>query len=354
MTISRFVLAALALCGLSYPIESWAACVDGVVASCTRNGCRGVSECIGGRFVGCEVAQQCSNPPITDRIQVDMVVPGTEVGILYDGANSLSSFNDRSRVMVASTTSASASFQNILSPAFGKSVIAFGESRQPRLWPANWTSSTNTIQVPLDNNLRFNVTVWIASGNFTTQQTTAAAAILALNNTYKTEKAGVRVAFTTFVDATAIQGAAAMTELNSAQDFQSRIGFNPREINIYVVDNVIGSTRAGVNYNGTPVIVLGQNGLIARLMEHEIGHAFVLWHVAGLADFNSENVMFPIVSNSFLSEGQIFRMHFHPSSQLNVFGLRPTQRVMVCNEPATDECPANSRRLWTDGMLPPN
>jgi len=47
-------------------------------------------------------------------------------------------------------------------------------------------------------------------------------------------------------------------------------------------------------------------------------------------------------------------MHFHPSSQLNVLGLRPTQRVLVCDEPMTDECPANNRRLWIDGTLPPN
>ena len=355
MTTSRFVLAALALCGLSYPIESWAACLDGNVASCSRNGCKGVSECVGGRFLGCEVAQQCTNPPIMDRIRVDMVVPGTEVGVLYDGANSLISFNDRSQVMSATSTSTSASFQNIFAPAFGNSVIAFGESRQPRLWPANWTSSANTVQVPLDNNLRFNVTFWIMTGNFATQQTNAAAAVLAVNNAYKVEKAGVRIAFTTIMDATSNPASATLTSTSPMQSFQSQIGFNPREINVYVLGTVIGSTSAGVNFDGTPVILLGQNALsFPQLLEHVIGHAFVLWHVAGLPGFNFENVMWPTISAHFLTEGQTFRMHFHPSSQLNVFSLRPTQRVLVCDEAMTDECPANNRRLWTDGSLPPN
>jgi len=32
----------------------------------------------------------------------------------------------------------------------------------------------------------------------------------------------------------------------------------------------------------------------------------------------------------------------------------PPLRVLVCDEAMTDECPANNRRLWTDGSLPPN
>jgi len=64
---------------------------------------------------------------------------------------------------------------------------------------------------------------------------------------------------------------------------------------------------------------------------------------------------FPFLDKPKLSyEGQTFRMHFHPSSQINVFNLRPGRLTFVCGEPATDDCPANSRRLWADGDMPAN
>jgi len=354
MTAFRILLAALAVAASFCPGDAQAACLDGQVASCTLNGCKGERECVGGRFLGCEITTQCPNPPIKDKIQVDLVVPGTDVGVLYDGTDSTGTFNDRSKVMNAVSTSAVSYLPNILAPAFGNSVIAFGQSRQPRMWPAIWTSSANTVAFPVDNNLRFYVTFWILSGNFSTQQTNAAAAVLAVNNAYKVEKAGVRISWVTVMDATANPAAATLTSASPMQNFQSLIGFNPGEINVYVLGTVNGGAN-GLNYDGTPVILLGQGALtFPQLLEHEIGHAFVLWHTSGLPDFNFENVMWPSVSAHYLTEGQVFRMHFHPSSQLNVLGLRPTQPVMVCDEPMTNECPANNRRLWTDGSLPPN
>ncbi len=351
----RFLLIVLAASGMFCPSDAWASCLDGQVAACIRNGCKGVRECVGGRLLGCEVPNQCMNPPISDKIQVNPVVPGTQVGVLYDGLDGQVPFNDRSKVMAATSTAVVTSFPNIQAPGFGNSVIAFAQSRQPRIWPATWTSSANTVAVPLDNSLRFNVTFWILTGNFATQQTNAAAAVLAVNNAYTVEKAGVRIAFSTVIDATADPAAATLTSTSGMQSFQSQIGFNPGEINVYVLDTVIGSPNAGASFDGTPVILLGQDALsFPQLLEHEIGHAFVLWHVAGLPGFNFENVMWPTISAHFLTEGQVFRMHFHPSSQLNVLGLRPTQRVLVCGEPMTDECPANNRRLWIDGTLPPN
>ena len=290
-----------------------------------------------------------------DKIVLDQVVPGQEVAILYDGADSQGPFNDRCVYVTANTTTTTAILPNIQAPAFGSSLVAFSRSRQPRVMPAIWTANTDTVYVPFQNNIRFNVTFWILAGPFTTQQTNAAAAVLAVNNAYTTEKAGVRIAFVTINDATTNPAAAALMNGGSMNQFQTGIGFNPGEINIYVISNVIGTPNAGVNFDGTPVILLGQNALtFPQLLEHEIGHAFVLGHVAGLSDFNFENVMWPSVSAHYLTEGQIFRMHFHPSSQLNVFNLRPGQLRFVCPEPATNDCPATNRRLWQDGSLPPN
>ena len=284
----RLLLAALAVTLLG-PVDAWAACLDGQLAPCSRNGCLGVRECVGGRFLGCEVPMQCANHPVTDRIQVGPVVPGTEVGVLYDGTDAQGSFNDRSKIMTAVSTSAVATFPNIKAPAFGNSAIAFAQSRQPRMWPAGWTTGPNTVSIPLDNDLPFNVTFWILAGNFSTQQTNAAAAVLAVNNAYRVEKAGVRIAFSTVIDATADPSAATLTSTSGMQRFQNEIGFNPGEINVDVLGTVIGSASAGVNFDGTPVILLGQNALtFPQLLEHEIGHAFVLWHTAGAPDFNFE------------------------------------------------------------------
>lgn len=290
-----------------------------------------------------------------DKVVVQTVVPSQEVGILYDGRDSAGSFNDRSAILTATRgTVASQEFGNIVAPAFGNSLIAFSRSRQPRVVGAPWTGNADTIMVDLQNNIRFNVTFWILAGNFATQQTNAAAAVLAVNNAYTVEKAGVRIAVVTINDATANPNAATIGG-GSQQQFQSLIGFNAREINVYVIGTVNGGTSNGSNFDGTPMIMLGQDALtFPQLLEHEIGHAFVLWHVDGEPGFDLWNVMWPTVSGHWLTEGQIFRMHFHPSSQINAFGLRPGQPTFVCGKPETAECPANSRRLWADNTLPPN
>jgi hypothetical protein len=291
---------------------------------------------------------------VRDKIVVDSVVPGEELGILYDGADRQGTFNDRGVICPANTTTATVTLPNIRAPAFGNSLVAFSRSRQPRRVLAPWTPNTDTVYVPLQNNIRFNVTFWILAGPFTTQQTNAAAAVLAVNNAYTLEKAGVRIAFVTVNDATTNPNAAALMGGGTRQQFETGIGFNPGEINVYVINTVNGGSGNGLNFDGTPIILLGQNALtFPQLLEHEIGHAFVLWHV-GPPDFNWQNVMAPSVSAHFLTEGQTFRMHFHPSSQINVFNLRPGQPTFVCGEPATNDCPANSRRLWQDGDLPPN
>ncbi len=206
----------------------------------------------------------------------------------------------------------------------------------------------------MDNNTRFNITFWILAGDFATQQQRAAAAVLAVNNAYRLERAGLRIAWVDLKDATANPNATTLMTGGGQNQFQNLIGFDQGQINVYVTGTVSGSAMSGSNFDGTPVIVLGRDALtFPQVLEHELGHAFVLWHV-GAPDYNWQNVMVPVVSAHFLTEGQTFRMHFHPSSQINVFNLRPGRLTFVCGEPATDDCPANSRRLWADGDMPAN
>jgi hypothetical protein len=291
-----------------------------------------------------------------DKVLIRQVVPGMEVGILYDGIDAQGPFNDRSAIVAASfANEATFILPGMPAPANGNSLTVFSRSRQPEVVPALWTANADTIDRALSNNIRFNVTFWILGGGFSTQQTNAAAAVLAVNNAYASEKAGVRIAFVTFKDETANPNAAALLAGGSPNQFQTQIGFTPGEINIYVINTVGGSSNRGANFDGTPMIELGQNVLMfPQLLEHEIGHAFVLWHTDGEPGFNFENVMTSAVSAHFLTEGQIFRMHFHPSSQLNAQNHRPGLSTFICGIPATNDCPANNRRLWTDGALPPN
>jgi len=342
------------------PLEAQGACLEGRRANCFRNGCQGARECVDGHLLGCEVPVGCMAPPpvVSDHVTVQFAVPGEQVGILFDGSDAHGTFNDRGRVFTATATApvtATATLSDVRAPAFGNTLVVFSRSRQPRLWPANWTQGADTIQVPLDNNLRFNVTFWILSGTFATRQTQAAAAVLAVNNAYALEKAGIRIAWVTINDVTGDPRAGALQSVDgNSQAALKAIGFNSGEINVYVADIVLGGTNMGATIDGTPVIMLAQNILtFPQLFEHELGHAFSLAHV-GAPLFNFENVMNPVVSAHFLSEGQTFRMNFLPSSQLNAMNLRPTQATFVCADPATPSCPAVDRRLWPDGMMPAN
>ena len=98
------VAASVALCGLfltANPTLARAECTNGNTGACSRNGCAGVRECVNGRWIGCEVPDEClvPRPPLpVDRVVVEVVVPGEEVGILYDGANAQGPFNDRSTI----------------------------------------------------------------------------------------------------------------------------------------------------------------------------------------------------------------------------------------------------------------
>jgi hypothetical protein len=128
----------IALCGAGvwfYSADVQGACQEGKTARCTRNGCEGLRVCVGGRMLGCEVPDTCVVPPLptTDSIVIDQVVPGQEVGLLYDGADTAGTFNDRGALVTASAgTVATRILQNVQGPAFGNWLVTFSRSRQPR------------------------------------------------------------------------------------------------------------------------------------------------------------------------------------------------------------------------------
>lgn len=356
----RRIFAALfvALITVSAATAAYAACQDGKTSVCRIGNCPGTRECVGGHILGCEVDPACRNRNPTrrpvDYVAVNQVVPGQELGILLQGVGAGAA---RSALATPTGTSATFAVGSIAGPANGAHVIAFARSRQPQIMPASFTPGSDLIGLWLDNNLRFNMTFWILGGSFSNQQTLAQAAVTAVNNAYTTERSGIRIGWLTVNDATGNPKAASLLDrtAQSASDYTTAIGFAPGEINVYVIHSINGSTGMGVSFDGLPVTLLASGVLtFPQVLEHEIGHDFVLWHVDQSPGFNFENVMWPTVTAHFLTEGQNFRMNFHPSSQLNALGLRPGQPTFVCNEAATPECPANNRRLWPDGSLPPN
>ena len=61
-------------------------------------------------------------------------------------------------------------------------------------------------------------------------------------------------------------------------------------------------------------------------------------------------------ARQFLTEGQTFRAHLRGNSAINqVYGLRPGLPIRDCDRDTLAlACPWIARRLWADGIFPPN
>ena len=81
MKVARFfVLICMSFAPFSAAL---ALCQEGKTFACTLGSCKGISECIGGRWTGCQVDPSCS----ADTVKVSDVLPNEEVGLLFDGRN---------------------------------------------------------------------------------------------------------------------------------------------------------------------------------------------------------------------------------------------------------------------------
>jgi hypothetical protein len=112
-------------------------------------------------------------------------------------------------------------------------------------------------------------------------------------------------------------------------------------------------------------VVLGSTA-DAGLAIHEIGHNFSLTHIDSqgviLPGFDANNIMHSASSTRhYFTEGQVFRANFtpanlqaqQPGSALN--SVYTSARAGLPTRDCTmDPCPALVKRIWADGMLPPN
>ena len=353
MKVARlFVLACLGFAPLN---AAWALCQEGRTFACTVGSCKGISECIGGRWTGCQVETSCS----ADTFRVSDVLPNEEVGVLFDGRDHSESFNDRRALATANAQGVVtiAAGTNV-GGAFGRTLTAFSRGRSPTTLSLNWTAGPDNSQVVMDPEVGFRVTFWILAPGFDTLRTRAAQAVVDLNALYLRERTGLRVTGVTFNDATSNPATSTLLDAQSGNQVQyvNQIGRTAGEMNVYVTSTVQGSNNRAFTWDGTPLMTIASNVLIGALIGHEFGHSFVLAHV-GPPDFDGQNIMSPGVDPTlpFFSEGQIFNMHRHPSSMVNaLFNAHPGRPLLACPGDATPDCPATRRRLWPDGSLPAN
>ena len=99
-------------------------------------------------------------------------------------------------------------------------------------------------------------------------------------------------------------------------------------------------------------------GAGSELLAHELGHDLALEHIDDrVADFDPTNIMHSASNiREFLTEGQLFRAHLRQNSALNlVYGARPGLPIRNCDrDTLTLDCPSIAKRLWADGVFPPN
>lgn len=345
-TWGRVARGAASLTLLLLAAQSRGACVDGTAGgACTLNGCPGQYFCTGGRWQ-CEAEPAC-NAGLPDELLVKDGLSNGSVGALIDGSSPTGPWDDQGR----SGRGASVAFPlelGALSPF--DEAVAFGLDRTPAIKSTPWTSGADRFTVRLSPVTSVPVTVWIVAGPYVQELGDAAGSLVGAMAALRSERTGIGLSPVEFRDATAHSGQLSFT---SFYELVTEVGQAPGRVNVYWLGLVDGGTGNGLAIPGY-VAVGHDTG--APVLAHEFGHEFVLEHV-GPPKFDADSLMQPFVGNVYLSEGQVFRMQFDPSSLVNGFGSptpagKPLRRCLSAQHDSL--CPALHKRIWPDGRLPAN
>ena len=302
-----------------------------------------------------------------DRVTLDNN-SGNPIGLLVDGKLNGSFVNDQTYVSPGSPA-----LIGQFSKATGQAtneVMAFTQDRPMAIFTnVPWSTRNDNIMVPFANQISIPVTIWVIYGDFGSVSTKAADDLLTASSIYSTERVGVGFSNVTFMDATANPLASRYYnyDFTMANGIRTDIGYVNGQINIYYINSIVVS---GVQYTqasctdqiGGTMVFMGST-TITTVLAHELGHNFSLEHVhSGVATqwFDFSNVMSQNGSPNarYLTEGQVLRMHLTSTSALNdTYNARPGLLIRDCaatSTTATNTCPGVQKRIWADGIYPPN
>lgn len=163
----------------------------------------------------------------------------------------------------------------------------------------------------------------------------------------------------------------------------TKLSYKPGMVNIYYVNEIdpeipcggqnCKNVARGVWCDAEPEVIAIAANSFDTTLAHELGHAFLLDHVNELpscigtpdpgnpCQFDGTNVMHgdvPFDDRHFLTEGQVFRAFFHPSSALKrVYKKGPGLGLAierpcpnVSDEKDDEICPLLHLRLWADRL----
>jgi len=140
-------------------------------------------------------------------------------------------------------------------------------------------------------------------------------------------------------------------DCNKVDRLTSRLK-EPNAFNIYVVGTVKGRADRGQSCLLPDFAVVGSAAIWGTIL-HEIGHNLSLLHTDGEEGFGGQRNLMHSASGRrrFLTEGQVFRMHFSMESALNkqVFPRLGSPLARDCHDPSpAAPCPEEVMRLWPD------
>jgi hypothetical protein len=254
-------------------------------------------------------------------------------------------------------------------------VVAFTAGKAPAYSQAAFTSAADTVNLNYQPMVDLRVKVWVlcADANCSVSPITddtrtdivtklAAAKLLFLD-----QGAGIQLNLN---DPNLISDQTANAAKNKYHDFGSQCDkfldlvsgiLDKDALNLYIVRSVENQFGRGQTCWLPNVAALGylfDGGLIA----HEMGHDHWLQHAElfqELAALGTKNIMHSLsTERTYLSEGEVFRMHFERNSVLNRVNAKysnpPVRRpeARSCNDGSaikpSKPCPSLGLRLWTD------
>jgi hypothetical protein len=249
-------------------------------------------------------------------------------------------------------------------------LVAFTSDRAPAYKAFLWTAGADTAQASYPNVVNLRVRVWVlcydaACSNGPLPQAVRddiTTRLAGANTLFAAQSAGIRFDLT---DSNVISDQTGNTaKKNKYKDFSGcglsglvKDLLDKQAMNFYLVRSVDNEFSRGNTCWRANIAVLGHLAG-AGLIAHETGHNHWLQHAeyfSELSALGTKNIMHSLsTERTYLSEGEIYRMHFETQSVLNRktgSSEPPVSRTEARSCAASKElkpCPSIGTRLWPD------